>query len=352
MKRITYLDMAKGIGIITMVMVHVIGALQGFDNKWFYAPLTRFLVSFTMPVFLIVSGILLFITGEEKKDMKTIIIRKAKGLLIPYAVFSAVFLAIDFFMQPGAFDGRFYLEGAIATLTGRGFSVLWFMPTLFIGEIFFLFCIKKNKPVLGIAAAVIGFVMLLISPVLALPYFVNGSIVSYILRCLLFTVIRGLMAAFFLGVGYLFAFLINGKKIPSLLSLGLGILLMVSDFFLCGFNISIDMNTMVFGNVFIFTACALIGAFGVILICKGLPDIKPLTWIGVNSLVIMLTHQDFLFLLRARSFALWLNRYTTRAKDIIVYVSIFVFIGVLEVLTVHIFNTSFPSLIGKKKVAK
>lgn len=37
-KRVTYLDMAKGAGIVLMVAGYLIGSVQTFDNKAYFKP--------------------------------------------------------------------------------------------------------------------------------------------------------------------------------------------------------------------------------------------------------------------------------------------------------------------------
>ena len=63
-KRITWLDMAKGVGIVLMVAGHLIGALQTIDNKPYFSPVYQFIASFHMPLFFIFSGILFRITNS------------------------------------------------------------------------------------------------------------------------------------------------------------------------------------------------------------------------------------------------------------------------------------------------
>ena len=47
--RITYLDMAKGAGIILMITGHLTGSLQAIDFKPYFSPLYQFIASFTLP---------------------------------------------------------------------------------------------------------------------------------------------------------------------------------------------------------------------------------------------------------------------------------------------------------------
>ena len=55
-KRITYLDMAKGVGIILMIAGHLIGSLQAIDNKPYFSSVYQFIASFHMPLFFLISG--------------------------------------------------------------------------------------------------------------------------------------------------------------------------------------------------------------------------------------------------------------------------------------------------------
>ena len=94
-KRITYLDMAKGAGVVLMVLGHLIGSVQTIDYKAYFEPVYHWLASFHMPLFFIISGILLWITKEEQKEMKQIIQRKAKTLLLPYTTFSIIYIVMN-----------------------------------------------------------------------------------------------------------------------------------------------------------------------------------------------------------------------------------------------------------------
>ena len=64
-KRLDYLDMTKGLGMILVL----IGHLQGdsiFTFSPYIQPLCVFIFSFHMPMFFIVSGILLAIKNDEE----------------------------------------------------------------------------------------------------------------------------------------------------------------------------------------------------------------------------------------------------------------------------------------------
>lgn len=350
-KRITYLDMAKGIGICTMIVVHTFGSFVASDNKPYFAFFLSYFGSFTMALFLIVSGILLVITKAEQKDLKQSMKRKIKTLILPYFVFSGIYLAIDFFMQPGAFSPKFYLDALVSTLTGAGVSVLWYMPALFIAEFLLLFGIRKpgkRKLFFSLLYLGLGLLCMYFSDICRWSLW-NENEGLFIVGRLVTVVMRSLVCTMLLMAGYYGGKLLVKREKFSIIELILGILGMTVTGLLCMNNGVIDMNTMYFGNMWLYLCFALLGAFGIVLVCKNLPNIWPITWIGKNSLIIMLTHQDFLVLLHAKTFAYWVNQFTVKGKDIVLFLVLFAFMAVCEILTVRIFDKAFPALIGKSE---
>jgi len=85
-KRETYLDMTKGIGIIMVVLGHMYGALSNFDGATFnfFSPYYQYVASYHMPLFFVVSGIILSMTGEENKPLWESIFKKFRTIMIPY----------------------------------------------------------------------------------------------------------------------------------------------------------------------------------------------------------------------------------------------------------------------------
>lgn len=77
MKRLRYLDIARGIGIMLIIISHAHG-------------LSPYLINYYIPIFFVVSGFVY----KEGRTYGENIGRKAKRLLIPYFSYSAVLLAI------------------------------------------------------------------------------------------------------------------------------------------------------------------------------------------------------------------------------------------------------------------
>lgn len=354
-KRITYLDMAKGAGIVLMVAGHLIGSVQAIDYKPYFSPAYQYIASFHMPLFFIVSGILLWITKEEQKDMGQIVRRKAKALMLPYATFSLIYIVINIWtciFQPELLKFSDLWKFVIYSLTLRGVSVLWFLPTLFFGEILFLWVRKRtNERKTAAVFTATGFLTFFFSPVLSwegweqnLGLMTAGS--------LLHISARSLLSCTFLLVGYETAGLLQRREKKSAAGFLAGAALLVLDGFLCFQNGSVDMNFMVFDNFLLYMLCACTGSFGVILVCKNMYRSRLLLFYGINSLVIMATHMEFKVMLHAIQFSYWLNQYVTRAKEWVLFFTMAVFITLVEAGIVYLYDHYFYFLIGKKKPEK
>ncbi len=351
-KRITWLDMAKGVGIVLMVAGHLIGALQTIDNKPYFSPVYQFIASFHMPLFFIISGILLRITKEEEKDIRLILYRKAKTLLLPYASFSLMYFVINIctcIFYPDLLRFSELWKYFIYSVTFRGVSVLWFLPALFLGETLFLWCRKKTDDAgLLLLFTVTGFCICFFSPVLHWEGW-EANLALMAMGSLLHTLARGILACTFLLIGYQSARLLTAKEKPSPLFLLLGAAMLGADGVLCFLNGSVDLNYMVFNNFFLYMLCACLGSFGVILVCKNMYQSWLLIFYGVNSLVIMATHMEFKVMFHTIRFSYWLNQYVTRAKEWVLYLTMALMITFIEAGILYVFNHWLYFLIGKKK---
>ena len=75
-KRIAYIDILRGIGILLMVMGHV-----GFGSRF-----SHYIHAFHMPLFFVVSGYFY----SAKADLISLAKKRTKTLLIPYLVVGLV----------------------------------------------------------------------------------------------------------------------------------------------------------------------------------------------------------------------------------------------------------------------
>lgn len=123
--RITELDIAKGLGILSVILYHTLPA----------SPLHTALGGYMMPLFFVVSGLVM------QRDACSFSLRrfweKNARLLFYYILFSAIYLlcsAVTCIAGHGNYKAL-ALDG-IAALVGCGFNVLWFFSALFLANCF------------------------------------------------------------------------------------------------------------------------------------------------------------------------------------------------------------------------
>lgn len=289
MQREKYIDIAKGIGILLVIFCHVISFCDITELKFIF----RFCYSFHMPLFFFITGYcggLKKDTGEKPKLSQNI--RKISAtLLLPYFVWSVVYLFID---------GKiFKAERLKALFTTRGIAPIWFLATLFFCQ-FFYFILKsltykvksKNANIIFACAALIflglSFVMYHTQSVYGLSTKSMGTTLYYLYIAAgrLFISIPVLIGGYLFSKGKV---LFRLKKIPCLL---LGTALITAVYFAVDFSdLEINLHLFSISNfpVFIFTAFA--GATAILMISYSLPSVtKIISLIGTNSIYFMLLH--------------------------------------------------------------
>lgn len=109
-KRNPYLDIVKGITIISVILGHSIQSGNGveyLDNGSFFDNIVfQFIYSFHMPLFMLISGYL-FYHSIEKKSILEIIKAKCRSLLLPifsFAIIAKYGVIISFFIGRSGFE--------------------------------------------------------------------------------------------------------------------------------------------------------------------------------------------------------------------------------------------------------
>lgn len=113
--RLQWLDTAKGIAILLMVLGH--SSIPSI--------LSNFIWAFHMPLFFIASG---WTTNWQKTDFIGFTKRKFRTLLVPFFVYSLVVLLIQ--IPQGWVDFNHWIYN------GWGPYALWFIPVLFLSSLF------------------------------------------------------------------------------------------------------------------------------------------------------------------------------------------------------------------------
>ena len=289
-QRLKYLDAAKGIGILMVVFGHI----TSLGN-----PVDTYFSAYKLSIFYIVSGYLLCMRQTlNRYEFKPYVWKQLKSLMLPYFGYSVIVMIYNIFIDYlNAVDKskmlHDFLDQLYATVSLRGISALWFLPSLLIGQVLF-FIILKSPKLVQVASAILAllladymvdFLPTLEETIVSMPY----KIVYYPLL----TLSKGLIAFWFIGSGYLCYFLLKNLKNRNIRFL-LGVLFTLSTIYLSQKNPGVDLNLMSIGeNSTLFYINGILGAMGAVLILEYLEKwwkMSFLTFCGKYSLVIMSTH--------------------------------------------------------------
>ena len=270
-KRMGFIDVAKGIGILLVILGHIIG--DGIIFKSIYA--------FHMPLFFIIAG---YVYNVEKyNDYKFIdfVKRKFKNYIIPYFKISiicfAIFGVVINYFKLGLSNDYFstllkYLFGIIYSIGTLEYmpncSPIWFLTCLFCTEILFYFIYKHaNKKTIWI------FVCFLLGIILNKVKITN----------LLWNIDIALLVLPFMYLGLIikqYNFLEKYKEVYTILFIGIFI-------FSVNFNTAINFNARNLGNI-LFTYLGAISMSMIILhYSKYLEKSKILKLFGENTMFVM-----------------------------------------------------------------
>lgn len=133
-ERNIFLDVLKAISIILVVVGHCIQYGSGMEyltyGGFFYNPTYKFIYSFHMPLFMLISGYL-FSCSSKNKTVKELIIKKVKQLIIPLFCWSFVTLIVALFkIWVGVSSQSITFMWIIGMITSGFWGGPWFLWAL------------------------------------------------------------------------------------------------------------------------------------------------------------------------------------------------------------------------------
>ena len=319
-KRLDYLDVSKGIGILLVVLGHIYTMRPGINRSiptvWIY--------SFHMPLFFIVSGILVKFTENKwtEQSFWQIFKSKFKRLMIPYFLFGMVSIILRCFLRGVSISN--ILWDAIYLFVLYGIEALWFLPALFIGEIMLIFMLKAIKNKMATILLVLG--------LFSFAIFIRDIDYNMILLILS----RAFIALGFISVGYYSFNIINNTDMNVIYLL----ISFIINIFIAQYNGYVDLNNLVLNNVFLYVLNAILGSFIVILACKK-TNIAFIKYLGQSSLIIMALHQNIMYLFEKIT-GLSLYGYITG-------LILFTILTIIHITIIQLINNYLPWMIGKFK---
>ncbi len=349
-----------------MVLV-LLGHLQN-DTIFSFSPyilgLCSWIFSFHMPLFFIISGMLICFKNENEKDLGEFIRKRFRSIMIPYFWFSLIyiFIVLYFLFVLKSIPLKTLFIQIWYVLGMHGMNVLWFLPALFAAEVLFVFITQRFKNQKSIVVMVI-LLALAITVNQLRHYLPNDIAVCERINELLITLIRPVFACSFIFIGYFLHKLILTLR-TSMLKPRLIILLSLP--ILLSINISINMKnrpvdfrSLVFNNYPLYYICSTCGSLFIIILSILLSEmwISPklngdnafplLKFFGVNSLLFMAVHNNSSVMTLALKLSMYVNQYLTRARGYICYAVVIIVYLIYVTLTILVINRFFPFLTGK-----
>lgn len=306
-KRESYLDIAKGIGIILVILGHMD---IGSSNIWMY--------SFHLPLFFIVAGI----CYNPGNDFVTYLKKKARRCLIPYVVFGIIIVLVE------AKTGYLYESGfkpnIIRLCLQKRYSTLWFLATLFIASLIFYWIdrlLKQRVILVFVLSCVLSVIFVYLDQNYIKALFWNFDTAIIVL---------GFMAFGYLikNCGGILDKIINCKGIKKA---GIILSLLVANLAFMILNIIIsDTNLEMYWNSYgiypLMYLAAVCGSLFVIALASSI-KFKPLENLGRNSMTYFALHQSvFIWPLTLFFRKIKMITYAPSPKNIISKIIIFVLV--------------------------
>ena len=339
MERDNTLDVMKGLGIILVIIGHISQNIA----------LNQVIYTFHMPLFFFASGFALFFSLRKKENFKKFFSKKFFSIIIPYAIFSLIFLIYWIilerrFREPSSASVlsiflNIFISKADAQLYPTN-AVLWFLPCLFSSLIISYFLInnfKKKYILISVFIFIAGFA--LASNKIFIPFALETAMIAQL----------------FVALGYNFKLLdisnkLNNKFLNYIIFLFLLFLLLI----ICKVNGPVNMLSHNYNNPIYFIVGALSG-IGIIYYFASFINSKIklktcLTYLGQSSLNLMILHEPVKrILIKLVSIIFGISQYILR-NNIFFIILLTIILIILLIPFNYIIKNYLPFLIGKRKV--
>lgn len=269
-KHLNWIDLAKGIGIILVLIGH---------SKFLPITLKNYIYSFHMPLFFILSGYVF----SNKYNFKDFLKKKVKTILFPYLFFFVIYFL--FFSFKDLYLGVHHIFnnfiGLFFQLNGYVYAI-WFLICLFFTQIIFYFVIMLTKNnllkicVISLCIAITGII-----------YFkmINAHLIWQLQ--ILFTSIP------FFALGYLLKTTNLLNRMHNILYPTFFVVLSIILFLIKTkyFIPYTSLTSNVYGNFIVFYLLAISSSLYIMLFSKHISTLWPLNYIGKNSIVLFSLQQ-------------------------------------------------------------
>lgn len=322
-KRLSSVDLLKGIGIFLVVMGHCPDELN--LHRWIYA--------FHMPLFAFIGGLFL-----RPQPFRQFAVKKMTRLLVPFFAWSLFFWVlydlVIYFCEPRLLGAQLKQIVYIAIGSGqnavKGYAnvALWFLPFLFSASmIYFIVAKLSERKWVEYAGVVFIAALGLICGFweLRLPYKLNTAFTLYP----------------FLWAGTKYFRIIQSVQLHTW-GRWAAMIICLCIYVPCTlFNTRVDTASNVVGNFALFYPAAFAAIIFCAIICRMIDKIGFVNFIGRNSLVILIFHMPIIQLILYLA-----GTYMTFAMLLLLPVAVVI----LCVPVIYFINRFVPELIGLERI--
>jgi fucose 4-O-acetylase-like acetyltransferase len=267
--RIEWIDVAKGLGIILVVLAHVLAGISvGGMKEPLFDLAASFINTFHMPIFLVLAGV--FAPSTVKKSSTVFWVNKLEGLVYPYFVWAVIQIGIQILMT----------RYTNTPMTGQDFYTIFYRPPMqfwFLYGLFLDFVIYRIISTCGGSARSFFVVSLLLAMILNFCNVEDTSVFGRMRDNLPYFALGAMMSQSILRVN-----LVSSQILSSIVIGGLGLTAVI-----CNLNLNLAPRLLVMLSLPILGVCSIF-ALSTLLVRWRLAVI--FTYLGQMSLEIYLAH--------------------------------------------------------------
>ncbi len=284
-KRIVWIDQLRGIAFYTVILGHM--SIKISLKKWLY--------SFHMPLFFMISGLNLNVDRIYRTSFKDYALRLAKKMLVPYLWLQMLNFVLRYLVSTvhhKPVPVKEYLLGILVgnnNIIGAPSNPLYYVLLLFLAQIGLWFVIHISKADKGFIGGILS--VLAVGSVclqrIDLPWHINA--------------VPAAMLLIFIGRLLMDAYLSTSEKLNKMnkaLYIGMCAVLLGVGYILSRYNGRISIHGNYYGREFIiFLVCAVASSVAIAMLVMLLPESRALTFIGANTFFYMGVHKPLLLML-------------------------------------------------------
>ncbi len=321
--RIRWLDFARGIGILLVLLGHILPKSN---------IISIIIYSFHIPLFFIISGYLLGQKTFSELKYSNFIRKRLYNLLYKYYTLSITMMIVQLIICIIFNDKITLVSDLINIIILNGFYATWFLPCIFFSEqIFILFYISKYRYVMIFVALFIIAILLIISKIL-----ISYALISKIFTKILSIIIRILFGSLFILIGFYSKKVIDKKSLKLLI---FSIFILIINFVSCRFNGEVDLYYNIFNNILLYLYFSIVTSICIMYIFSYFNAYNIfVNYFGVNTIIIMSTHLPFIWLLRKVEFLKYC------------YFIQFLLVLIIEYIIINLIKKYFSIILDYKKI--